>query len=420
MDGDTPRSPQSPTPQNKRDNPLRDLWKPAPLPIKDLTTTANQNGTNAGDASTTPPPNANTTVEEPARANPRKISLQALISMGGVRPKNDTNAKLPKHDPLSKYLKADMPEIHDAHASALFDLVDSDLITEWDRFPEWKLAIIPFGIDIQSHEQLRNIKDHIFTAVTEITQSQSLGISAPEPNEKAKTIGRHPTTFLVYGLSEKQCQTLEQRHVWASPELTFRVASTDPCRPNFLFTIGEFTTNDKKHVEQMVTRIWNDEESQEFFNSLTQAMETDDQSEDSPLTQEEVRAFVNSMWITVIKLLVYIPAPTDKDPNATIATLKPRFNILADHKHIRDIQVWSQIRHFLAKRSYHTAVLGQGTTYIAPHNCGICHSVDHPRGLCPFPSLPGWNGPKNRTKEYRSRPDFDHKSRAPKPKRQRT
>ena len=96
-----------------------------------------------------------------------------------------------------------MPEIHDTHASALFDLVDSDLIKEWHRFPEWKLAIIPFSVDIQSHEQLRNIKDHIFTAVTEITQSQSLGISAPEPNEKAKTIGHHPTTFLVYGLSEK-------------------------------------------------------------------------------------------------------------------------------------------------------------------------------------------------------------------------
>jgi hypothetical protein len=339
--------------------------------------------------------------------------------MGSVRPKDNGDPKCPKRDTLDKYLKVDMPEIHDAHVLALFELVDWKLIVEWDSHPERKLAIVPFGIEINSKEQLRNVKDLIFAAVAEITQSQTLGVSAPTPNEKALSLKRYPTTFLVYNLSEEQCQTLQQRTVWASLELTFRAAPTDPCRPNFLFTIADFTTMDISEVQKLVTRVWKDEVSQDFFNSLTQAMDTDDQAIEPPLTHEEIEAFIDSLHISVIKLLVHVPSPTPENPKASTATLKPRFNILVDSTHIRDFQVWTDIRLFLAKRSYQTAVLGQGTTHIAPHNCGICHGADHPRGLCPFPSLPGWSGPKCRTNEYRGRADTERTTQFPRAKRQR-
>ncbi|KAI0031634.1 hypothetical protein K488DRAFT_86653 [Vararia minispora EC-137] len=34
-----------------------------------------------------------------------------------------------------------------------------------------------------------------------------------------------------------------------------------------------------------------------------------------------------------------------------------------------------------------------GAATQATYKCGHCHGVDHPSGLCPLPSLPGWQGP---------------------------
>jgi hypothetical protein len=73
--------------------------------------------------------------------------------------------------------------------------------------------------------------------------------------------------------------------------------------------------------------------------------------------------------------------------------VKPRFNVYADSNYIKCPRMWAQIREFLAGRNYKSTRIGYGRTVIAPNNCGICHSADHPRGLCPFPDVPGWNGP---------------------------
>jgi hypothetical protein len=37
-----------------------------------------------------------------------------------------------------------------------------------------------------------------------------------------------------------------------------------------------------------------------------------------------------------------------------------------------------------------------GTGKAGPmRHCQICHYITHPRGLCPFPKLNGWMGPKH-------------------------
>ena len=71
----------------------------------------------------------------------------------------------------------------------------------------------------------------------------------------------------------------------------------------------------------------------------------------------------------------------------------PRFNIYANGSLILQEAVWKRLRNYLAGRVYTSLLLDTGTTEVAPYLCGICHSVDHPRGLCPFPNIEGWNGP---------------------------
>ena len=35
---------------------------------------------------------------------------------------------------------------------------------------------------------------------------------------------------------------------------------------------------------------------------------------------------------------------------------------------------------------------GQGTSITSPFGCNLCHGADHFRVLCPFPTIPRWNG----------------------------
>ncbi|OBZ72437.1 hypothetical protein A0H81_07660 [Grifola frondosa] len=53
---------------------------------------------------------------------------------------------------------------------------------------------------------------------------------------------------------------------------------------------------------------------------------------------------------------------------------------------------WYRWREHICDIRYTSLYDGTGT---AQSNllCTGCHGVDHPRGLCPYPSLPGWNGP---------------------------
>lgn len=168
----SPGTPTSPTPQPQWKTPVLDLWQPAPLPGQSSATTPQ----------TTPPGEA-----QPPHI-PSKTSLKALLALGGVRPTSTSTPDNPTRDVLGKYLDVEMPEIHDAHASALIDLIDSDLLDEWDIQPDRKLAIIPFGVEIHSQDQLRNLREQVFTAIGEITKSQMLGILALKPNEKAITL----------------------------------------------------------------------------------------------------------------------------------------------------------------------------------------------------------------------------------------
>jgi len=73
------------------------------------------------------------------------------------------------------------------------------------------------------------------------------------------------------------------------------------------------------------------------------------------------------------------------------------FNIYTNGNIIDDTKSWKKIREHLAERRYQNNHLGTGVTEIAPHHCGLCHGADHPQGLCPFPSIEGWKGPKRKS-----------------------
>ena len=390
---DTPTPPSSPSPQTALNAPDRPLWSDHDTPTMEIDDPQMMQPCiqhNTTPITSTLPKDATQGLGTPL------APLRAIVTTNRDHA-NLAGTRNISWDPLDKYTRATMPKINDAHPTAIFDLIDLSVIDEWDSYPEGKLAAIPFGSEVRNLDLHDDIRNRIFVAAAEITKAQQISVSGPRPNAHARETRRYPSTFLIYDLSELQRRTLLERQIWSSTEITFRVAPILPCRSDFLFSIAGLTTLTTDNVRDMVFKVWQDKETLAMIHETTRVTDTE-----GPMIQ--VRAledFLNSMEVKRL------------DVREKKGALSPRFNVYADSKHIEDHNVWGKIRHFLATRQYISTMIGRGTSNMAPFNCGICHSVDHPRGLCPFPDVPGWNGPARRPEGMNNRVDG---SRGPSPR----
>ncbi|KAJ7577692.1 hypothetical protein C8J56DRAFT_1060867 [Mycena floridula] len=56
---------------------------------------------------------------------------------------------------------------------------------------------------------------------------------------------------------------------------------------------------------------------------------------------------------------------------------------------------FTELRRIITSLRFRTKMTGEGRAIPAPFLCHICRGMDHPTGLCPFPSIPGWMGPSH-------------------------
>jgi len=271
-----------------------------------------------------------------------------------------------------------MPAIYDAYPCSHLRHMDLDLVDVWENYTRGKLFAHPFDDKACIHD-LDGVKMKIFTAVMEITKSERIGVSPPRPSQAAIEAGRTPTCFLIYNLTEDESQFLLERSVWSSKNVTFHVTSFNPTCPDFLFSIKGLITNHTDSVYQIIHSVWHDDETGSFLDSIV---------EDSPQGErananQAISRFIASMRVTLL--------PIKRSGNI----LSPRFNVYANGSLILTQAVWLRLSDYLAGRVYASRMLGNGTAEIAPYRCGICRGVDHPKGLCPFPDIKGWNGPGN-------------------------
>jgi hypothetical protein len=149
-------------------------------------------------------------------------------------------------------------------------------------------------------------------------------------------------------------------------------------RPDFLFTITGLSAFITEHVRETVQNVWQDEHTQE---AISEAIATHPVSQQTSLALS-IRAFLLNPRITRLDI-------RDRDQ-----TLRPHFNVYANGGALDSDAIWTFLRDYLASRAYTTPMQTRSETKRAPYHCGLCHSIDHPRGLCPFPALNGWNGPQ--------------------------
>ena len=270
-----------------------------------------------------------------------------------------------------------MPRVQDAFPAAVIANIDLTVLDEWFSNEGMKLLIIPFEDKAHDPELRGDIGNKILTAVEEITTSPKVAIAPPVPNNTITKPKQMPITYMAYHLTKAEYDILTSRHVWSLEAIMFRVIPTDPPCPDFLFTIRGLATLDENRIFKMVRRVWNDDDTMMFlFDEIN-----DGHNGNPKEIQKTISHLIQSLRVTQLKI---------KDKGSA---LTPHFNVYINGKSTTNEELWVNLRTYLANREYSLPLQGTGKVVKAPFTCRACHGVDHPRGLCPFPDLKGWNGP---------------------------
>ncbi|KAN0133041.1 hypothetical protein V8E53_009071 [Lactarius tabidus] len=289
------------------------------------------------------------------------------------------NGKHPARNAIDKYSPGPMPPIQDTSPMAIFEYIHLDTIKEWDLCTGGKLITIPFDSEARSLEMHKFICTRILTAVMEIVSAQEISVVAPKPNEKAVKKNHTPMSFLIYNISTEQADILLMHKVWSLKSISFCIAPFVTMCPTFLFTIKGFTSTAMKLVFNMVKGVWDNQDTRDFIDTLL---------------NDVVKILQDLEICRDIKMLLASMNIMCLDIKTTGNTLCPHFNVYVDSDTFTNDKTWTFLRAHLQTVAYTSANQGCAVTERAPFRCSCCHRVDHLRGLCPFPNLPGWNGPK--------------------------
>jgi len=203
------------------------------------------------------------------------------------------------------------------------------------------------------------------------------------PSAPAVTGAAWPTTFLVYKTSLELCNAVLSQRVWSVPQVTFEAYPFESnIIPSIILCLAGYICPDEDTVVVSVSAAWVQSPA---LNELAEILMKYDPVFSGMGALLRARNAIQSMAASVRS------EPLDfKTPGGNPS---PRWNIYVTSP-TSHIFAWSKIQAHVFKMTYPSILSGTATTRQL-FSCAICHSFNHPQGLCPFPDIPGWNGPQH-------------------------
>ncbi|KAG2738231.1 hypothetical protein P692DRAFT_20842082 [Suillus brevipes Sb2] len=275
------------------------------------------------------------------------------------------------------------PQIHLSHAAQLFDFQAPKVITAWLKVPHPKLLLRVFDHDGKNPSAKGPIfVEHLRKAITDIANfvhddNQEVKVSPPCPDATIKDDDEHPISFLAYNFSEETKNFILSQRIWSSPDVTFAAHQFSVNTPPLLlFCLHGFSTTDTKTVKDAVYETWSEEVTRWDIGEILAESDIPYEEKDSATWE-----LIKTLWVERLDYKVSGGIPL------------PRYNVFAASP-TSNPAVWTKLRLYLHSLVYPSELEGTGTA-IGFSACSLCHSIAHPRGLCPFPEIPLWNGPKH-------------------------
>ncbi|KAG1829530.1 hypothetical protein DFJ58DRAFT_825559 [Suillus subalutaceus] len=275
------------------------------------------------------------------------------------------------------------PTVHMSHSAQIFDHLDNRVLLAWFQVEHPKFMVRVFdlpGKEVAERAAItaEQIRASIATIAEFVHQdAPPVRVSPPQP-QTGKGQHEFPTGFLVHKISVETMNLILQQRIWSAADITFEAIPFNCIHPpELLFCLSGFTTLDSDTVLQTVIDVWSRDENRQCIDDvLSKGGFPDDE-----LVYKATRDLIESARVELLNF------------KATRGLSVPRFNILATSP-TNDAQTWTKLRSFLHALKYPTNLDGCGAA-AALFPCQICHSLAHPRGLCPFPLVPLWTGPKS-------------------------
>ncbi|KAI0053709.1 hypothetical protein FA95DRAFT_1600844 [Auriscalpium vulgare] len=319
------------------------------------------------------PAPATATAAPPANRSTASRLRQALVRPAAVAGSSTAHAS-------NGLTIADFPVVHYTHSGNLLQYVAMHQVDRWDEEETPHLLLDIFDQQAKNPDAHATVGAVICSKITEWTGEEDPHVAPPIQSDEGAAANIFPSVFFVSNISARSRDFLLRQRILDCDKFSAHAVPHRLISPAYLFPLGGFTTTSVTKVAAIVADKWISQESCDGLGKIIQ----DNANKPVPLTDEHVRRFIQSLHVKRV------------DTKGPGGILIPRFIILIDPNTIPDDDFWYILRDHFLSLTYQSPMEGTGTLQ-QPLYCHICHGCDHPRGLCPFPNVPGWKGPEHDT-----------------------
>ena len=219
--------------------------------------------------------------------------------------------------------------------------------------------------------QNRLTAEHLRTAVQAITGEVGFYVVPPE-RDLATPPGRDvPYPWAIRNISPTGGQRIVDRAVWSFPDITFFAQARLLAFPRWLVALEGFVDDDEAAITRTIHTVLKRPEHRRMISEMLAA----NPGYTGRNRDNAIQAILDSLQVEVLTL-----------NNGNIIA-----NIYMDSP-TRDIRRWRAWVAHLRSIEYGDYTNATATPREV-RRCLGCRSTAHPTHLCPFPTLPGWNGP---------------------------
>ncbi|KAF7797904.1 hypothetical protein EIP86_009110 [Pleurotus ostreatoroseus] len=271
------------------------------------------------------------------------------------------------------------PVVHWADVAAPFLGQLLEQVLAWEDHPGFKLIVQIFGyapLDGQIHPPLLNLVNLVSQEIHAFLGTTSCRLCPPIPQGQVTRLNTEPLSMLLRGLTDGETDRLITQGVLSTATISVAFYRWGFSIPHFMGFLTGFSTRDESEVYNIV-RSFLDRHLAEIMHIVN----------DNPLVSQAIvlqplaDRIVSSLRVSFL------------DVRGRFGVPNPHFRIYLDLP-VDNHASFSAIRDIFLRGPWHDSFAGVGRFNIVHGStCGLCHGSDHPRGLCPFLSVPGWQGP---------------------------
>ncbi|KAI0046740.1 hypothetical protein FA95DRAFT_1606635 [Auriscalpium vulgare] len=389
-----PDSPLFAVTADRADTPFPEEPQDGPAPPQAL---------NVGNFFTTPRPGEGEDDEDTpltdAQLEMQERLLRDVAQTAALFPSADLPSKRALTDPLER-ARGRFPDVLHASPAVVWMGLKPSQVTSWASIIEPCVMILTFDTRAHLPENILTTVNSIKRVVKRHGNAHDPHVFPPAPSPTATRTGRYPKTFMLTNITKETAVTMLAIGIFSTRLITFQALPRQARIPKLVALIeGIIDTATVDDVRAIIFHTWSKPDFLDFLRNLTEKTKRNP----NPCSPQQFIPFLESITITKLPLLSRGNVPA------------PRFVVTSPKASLLDVDQWLRITQHIATLSYESDLFGVGRV-TTPYPCPLCNGTDHPRGLCPFPLHPGWNGGGRDTPPQERRPQQPFRNRrAPEP-----